>query len=187
MQTSQRWWSEVRADESRFNEWLRKQYHGEITAYERIRDYVAKLDRESGWPEGSPLVRQGLAMIAEQENTHALWIAGLLAVRGIPVVPLSKEERYWSETLPEGLGSIAEAGAVAHHAEMMRLERIRVIAKDEDAPADVREVFQRILPEEEFHARFFLQISNQEAIEKARAAHLRGAEAIGFVTAAETL
>src|SRR5258708_15423822 len=90
-----------------------------------------------------------LTVIAGQERKHARWVGELLAARGLPVAPSVKAERYWPQTLP-GIRDLATGAAVGAHAEGMRLERIAAIAADEEVPADVREVFRRILPEERF-------------------------------------
>ena len=78
--------------------------------------------------------------------------------------------------------SLETGAAVAAHAERMRLERIRVIAKDNTSPADIRQVFAKILPDEEFHETAFKKMAGQEAMEKTAAAHARGADLIGLIT-----
>jgi len=97
-----------------------------------------------------------------------------------PAVIADKAERYWRATLP-GIESWDTGCAVAAHAEAMRLERIRVIAADPDAPADVREVFARILPQEEFHERAFRTFSTDAALTATLHQHLAGAQALGLV------
>jgi rubrerythrin len=119
--------------------------------------------------------------IARQEETHAAWVGELLRVRGEePAVIAGKVERYWQATVP-GIESWESGCAVAAHAEAMRLERIRVIATDPDAPADIREVFARILPQEEFHERAFRAFASDEALTAALEGHIVGAEALGLV------
>jgi rubrerythrin len=181
MRTSKDWWLKVSASEPALIAWLKKQYHGEATAAERIERYcksrVAKNEDER---------MQILTRIANDERTHAGWVGDLLRARGETPTILFKKERYWDETLAD-IDSFVKAAAVAHHAEMMRLERIEVIAHDETAPADVREVFAKILVDERFHAKAFGLMAGTEAIEEARSAHQRGAKAIGFVTRAEAV
>jgi acetyl esterase/lipase len=56
-----------------------------------------------------------------------------------------------------------------------------VIASDPDAPADIREVFARILPQEEFHERAFRAFASDEALTAALERHAAGAAALGLV------
>lgn len=182
--TSKMWWEETKNSPEKFMRWLRKQYQGEVTAADRIEKYcVSRLAAEGS--RSDPRMR-GLELIAKQERQHAEWIGELLVARGELPLLLPKKDRYWEITLPQ-ITDFMDACAVAHHAEMMRLERIRIIAEDGDAPEDVRETFERILKDELFHAKFFGECAGPEAIAKTKAAHLLGAEAIGFVTAAETM
>lgn len=179
MRTSKQWWDAIKTDDSALIGWLQKQYHGEVTAADRIEKYA--LSRA-----GADFTRDTLSLIAEQERTHASWVGDLLRARGVEPRVLDKDERYWDRVVG-AIDSLESAAAVAAHAEVMRLERIRVICEDASAPADIRDVFSRILPQEMFHADAFAVIAGKPAVEAARTGHLAGAEAIGFVTAHEAL
>lgn len=176
--TSRQWWSSTRSDPERLLGWLRKQYQGESTAAERIERFcTARL------PAGDRR-RRVLEVIAAQERLHATWVGELLLARGEEARIVEKTERYWEKALA-GIESFEDAAGVAHHAEAMRLERIEVSSTDADAPADIRTTFGRILRDERFHARAFARLAGVAAIERTRRAHLAGAGAIGFVSAAE--
>lgn len=180
MKTSEQWWAETKADAAKLASWLQRQAHGERTAAERIRRHVV------GAAGRISRARMTFERIAREEELHAEWIEALLHARGIPLLQ-KHEERYWKETLPLAEGSFDRAAAIAAHAEAMRLERIRVIALDADAPRDIREVFARILPMEERHEALFRQACSPEALDATRDAHLRGTDAIGLIQAAEVL
>lgn len=62
----------------------------------------------------------------------------------------------------------------------MRLERIRAIASDETAPADIREVFAKILPQEEFHARAFKKMTTDDMYAATADSHELGRVALGL-------
>jgi hypothetical protein len=62
----------------------------------------------------------------------------------------------------------------------MRLERIEVIAADTTAPADLRDVFARILPQERFHERAFRSLATPESLERTREAHNLGRAVLGL-------
>lgn len=175
-QSAQQWWGQTRADEQALMSWLRRQYHGEAMAARRLEAFVARYGEQAKRPQWLTTV----ATIITQEREHARWIGELLASRGEQARLLDEHtERYWEQTL-EGIESWETGCAVAAHAERMRLERIRVIAADEEAPADIRAVFARILPEEEFHERAFGALTSPEALELTRDQHERGARALGL-------
>lgn len=177
MQTSKQWWESVKQDPAKLINWLKNQYHGEVTAAKKIRE----LFLESGH-QLNDSQKALIEHIALEEEIHANWVADLLTSRGIEPEELQKEERYWNQTLPSSDDtSIEELAAIAHHAETMRLERIQVICDDEDAPEDIRKVFQRILPMEERHAMWFEILSNEEEIQKALPKHELGLNALGLV------
>lgn len=63
----------------------------------------------------------------------------------------------------------------------MRLARIEAICEDEQAPADLRAVFLRILPEERFHERAFRELAGADALARTEGAHILGQRALGLV------
>ncbi len=171
--TSEQWWDVTRHDDGQLVDWLQKQYHGEVTAADRIRAFA-----EAYAEPGSHAARL-LDIIAGQETDHANWVGDLLVIRGIEPVVLDKEERYWEETLPK-IGDFATGAAVAAHAEHMRLERIRVIADHPETDTDIQRVFDRILPQEVFHERAFASLAGDEAMAATLAAHNQGRQTIGL-------
>lgn len=173
MKTSKQWWDETKADPVKVNNWLQQQYTGEITAAGRIVDFgdkYAATDKE----------KKILNFIADQERTHADWIKTLLVTRGIEPKLSNPNKRYWKEALP-GISDFATGAAVAAHAEAMRLDRIRVISDDEQAPADIRFTFMKILKDEIGHERMFRQLSNPAALEATLGHHEAGAKSLGLV------
>lgn len=173
MKTTQQWWDEVSNDESLMIDWLKDQYHGEVTAEKRIRDLLTQYKLEGK-------AHRLISIIADDEKQHAEWVKGLLESRGIPAEILEKEERYWNKVLPVGEVSFEEMAAIGHHAETMRLERIKVLAEDTKYP-DISEVFKRILADELFHAKAFGMLSTPEAIANASDNHKAGLNALGLV------
>lgn len=173
MKTSQQWWDEVKADESKFNDWLVKQYRGEVTAASRILgiiDQFALTDR----------AEKTLRIIADQESTHASWILELLEARGITPSVEGAEERYWKQVMPAAV-DFETTAAVGAHAEKMRLERIQVICDDDTAPADVSSAFKRILKQELFHERAFRQLAGADAMAATKFDHEQGRTLLGLV------
>lgn len=173
MKTTQQWWDEVSNDESLLVDWLKDQYHGEVTAEKRIRDLLTQY-------ELGDKVKRLINKIADDEKQHAEWVKGLLESRGITAEVLEKEERYWNKVLPVGDVSFEEMAAIGHHAETMRLERIKVLAQDTKYP-DISDVFKRILPDELFHAAAFEAVSTPEAIANASDNHRAGLNALGLI------
>lgn len=173
MKTSKQWWDEVKASPEAINEWLQKQYTGEVTAADRIVRLGEQFD-------ANPKAQKILATIAAQEAQHAEWIRALLVVRGINPEVGNAEKRYWAKTLP-GIVDFETGAAVAAHAEKMRLERIQVICDDEDAPWDIRYTFKKILKDELWHEKAFRALSTDDALEKTLHGHEEGRESLGLV------
>lgn len=171
MVTSKQWWVEVKQDPERFNEWLVKQHRGEVTAAGRIEAFASKY--------ANPQNRRVLELIASQERQHAAWVLDLLVARGITPDLTGAEAKYWQEVLPE-IESFETGAAIGAHAEAMRLERIRVICDDVQAPADVRDTFLRILRDEVFHERAFRKMAGREALSRTAPSHSRGRELLGL-------
>jgi len=174
MKTSAAWWAEIRDNTQRLIDWLYDQYRGEMTAAERI---LALRDR---FAEPGSRAFRVLSVIAEQESTHATWVGELLAARGLAVEVHDEPDRYWRAVLP-GLRDLATGAAIGAHAERMRLERIEAIAADPDAPADIRDVFTRVLGQERFHARAFAAMATPEALARTAGAHALGRRVLGLV------
>lgn len=171
MRNSEQWWQEVKSDPEKLHEWLRKQYYGEVTAASRIR-YMAR---------GANLMDQRvLNVIAKQEETHAEWVRELLRAREI-TDPEKHDgaKKYWAQ-VAIAAHDFPTMAAIGHLAEGMRLERIRVIARDVDAPADIRNVFIKILRDEEFHEEAFGNMTTPEAIEMVRPHHSLGRTVLGL-------
>lgn len=168
------WWERTRDDPERLTAWLYAQYRGEVTAARRILEL-----RDGHAPAGSRAHRL-LTVIAGQEQTHAGWVGDLLRARGLaPELRGEPEGRYWRAPLA-AIVDLETGCAVGAHAEAMRLARIRVIADDLRAPADIRAVFARILPQEVFHERAFRALATPDSLASTRDAHDLGTRLLGL-------
>jgi rubrerythrin len=115
-----------------------------------------------------------------QEALHGKWVKELLDARGVkPEKDADSTRRYWNEVLP-AVDSFEKATAAAYNAENMRLFRIREIAADIAAPADIRETFQRILPHEEWHEVAFAEMKGNADLTEF---HNKGLAALSLVLA----
>ncbi len=170
--TSEEWWLATKSNTESLLKWLKDQYHGEVTAAQRIRELILVYPALPKWKET-------VETIASQEETHAEWIATLLANRGIQASVLVKTERYWDETLKQ-ITDWETGCAVAAHAEAMRLDRIRAICADPSAPEDIQKVFADILVQEEFHEKAFRSFTTDEAMKKTLEGHLAGMNELGL-------
>jgi rubrerythrin len=176
MKTSQQWWDEVKNDPIKTIGWLKDQYHGEATAATKIQELFFVPGNTLTNKQASILQR-----IIQEENTHAEWVKQLLVNRGITAEVLDKESRYWNQVLPATTTDKQDLAAIAHHAETMRLERIAVISADPETPKDIAAVFNRILPMEMNHAKWFAELSSPECIKAALPNHKNGLNALGLV------
>lgn len=169
---SKKWWNLVKNDSKKLNDWLIKQYRGEITAADRIIKFA-----ETYAPNKKSLAV--LNVIAKQEKKHAKWVLELLKNRNIIPNIENAEDRYWKETLPE-IESFEIGAAIGAHAEKMRLERIRVISGDETAPKDIRNTFKKILKDEIFHEKIFKSLTTIKALNETKNAHEQGLKVLGL-------
>lgn len=175
MVTPEEWWREVKTSPTKFVEWLQKQYVGEVTAVRRIDTLIlTHLPLKSA-------ARIIVTKIIDDEKRHAEWIGDLLKFYMVKPAQVDTG-RYWSEVLRdlEPL-DLPYRLAIAAHAETMRLARIEVIAADPETPENIREVFQKIFYDENFHANAFESLAGEEAMEQARSNHCKGMEALGLV------
>lgn len=168
---TQQWLDKVTSSKSELHHWLERQYIGELTAAKRIR----KLADEA--PEKFKPV---LNRIASDEALHAFWVGELLVNRAITIPAIEHaEDRYWKPILSE-LDTFEKTAAAGHHAEGMRLVRIRALAESDKVDEDIREVFSRILPDEEFHEKAFGAMTDDQSIEVMRDKHAAGLELLGL-------
>lgn len=171
MTTTQQWLDRILSSESELHHWLQRQFIGELTAAKRIRKLA-----DTSPDKFKPVITR----IADDEAQHAFWVGELLLTRGITVPAIEHaEDRYWKPILSE-LDSFEKTAAAGHHAEGMRLIRIRALASDDRVDSDIREVFTKILPDEEFHERAFGAMTSTDQIEATRGLHELGLERLGL-------
>jgi hypothetical protein len=178
-QTSQQWWDEVSQDEAKLVDWLKRQFHCEGLAAQRISRLIDLIpfDNKREWR------MRILSGIVIDEANHAKWIGDVLAARGISTGEFNTEERYWNQVLPSVADSSFEyMCAVGHLAEDMRLLLLKAIKKDtREQFADVATVMGDIYYDEVCHTELFKLLSTPEAIEEARKFHNDGMNALGLV------
>lgn len=173
MRTTHEWWQEIKSDPEKLAAWLRRQYVGELAAVNLLSELLIRFGADM-----KPEQWHTISKIMMQEALHGSWMKELMDVRGIePEKNASAERRYWKEVLP-AVDSFEKAVAAGFHAENMRLHRIREIAHDDTAPADLRETFQRILPHEEWHEEAFASMMSGVDITPF---HEKGLEALNLI------
>lgn len=173
MITSKQWWDKVKNDDGLLIDWLRAQYHGEKTAAIRIKSEFSKFEMDVAQ---TALIEK----IAKEEELHAEWVGKLLLDRGIEPEVLVKNERYWNVAMVD-MDTIEDVAAIAHHAEHMRLERIRAISEDSETPSDIKVVFSKILPMEINHEKWFGALSSEGHIASHKNNHEEGMVVLGLV------
>lgn len=175
MKTTQQWLDEVKSSPAKLEHWLERQYVGEALAAIRIQSLSSTFDKLE--PKQAALLQR----IAADEQKHRDWIADLLKVRNISLPEVTPDgTRYW-EPILDHVHAFEEVAGAGHHAETMRLIRIEALAADTEIDSDIREVFGRILVDEQFHAKAFEKLSTPEAIEKTRPLHEAGLKILGLV------
>lgn len=173
MQTTERWWKEVSSDSKKMIKWLKKQYHGELTAEHRIRSLITLYNLED---KSAKLI----STIADDEAVHAELIEGLLLDRDVEPESLVHQERYRDIVLPVKDASFEYMCAVGYYAETMRLDRIRLLAT-EPKFKDIANTFYRILPDEIFHSKVFKFLSDDASLVEVGNNHRMSVNALGLV------
>jgi rubrerythrin len=176
MKTSKEWWDEVKVDNEKLVDWLKRQYRGEVSAVHRLQDVKMRFEMNMTAQQFN-----NLSHIGSQEAQHARWIKELLEERGIraEVDKENAQNRYWS-AVDLSYNDFVKTMAVGAHAERMRLHRIWAIAEDRQAPWDIREVFMKIRVDEEYHAKFFAEAAGTEALEATADDHEAGKRLLGL-------
>lgn len=177
MHTTEQWLDKITSSEEELSHWLQRQYVGEVTASNRIKNLITefkeKFDEKPNWV---PVIEK----IASDEEKHAEWVKQLLVSRNIEIPSTDDaEKRYWKQIGLEDL-SFEDTAAAGHHAEHMRLVRIRALADSEKVDNDIREVFGKILPDEEFHEKAFKIMATEESIKKMLDKHEAGMQSLGL-------
>lgn len=176
--TTIEWLQEVKSSEQKLIGWLQRQYVGEMLAAERISELAYRTPTSTA--------RTIVERIADDERNHSTWIRDLLTTRNIPLPHVTYENtRYWKPMIEDGMLDGAQdfsvVTALGHHAETMRLIRIKALAEDEEIDADIRDTFSRILKDEIFHAAAFAKLSTPEDIANTAEMHQRGLDCLGLV------
>lgn len=168
---TQEWLQKVISDKAYMLHWLNRQWIGEAAAASRIKALA-----ESAPEKFKPVLQK----IARDEATHAAWVGTLLQNRGLMLPEMAApESRYWKPILSNAT-SFDTMAAAGFHAEGMRLVRIRALASCEQIDADIREVFQKILPDEEYHEKAFGVMASDHSKEVMREKHNAGLELLGL-------
>lgn len=176
MQTVKEWADKITKDDLLFNQWLIKQYIGEVTAVTRIKELLIKSQKDK-------IIKNILNSVVKDEAKHANWIKKLLIVRNIEIPVINKEEaekKYWS-VLKNKQFNFNEYCAYAHYAEDMRLKRIKHISNDTAFPKDIRNIFKLIYEDELFHARIFKEITDKTSLIKMKEIHKQGLDLLGLI------
>lgn len=175
MQTSVQWWNKTKNNPAKLNAWLLNQATCELNAEKKLTKLISMCDDIGGLGVKE---RKIVNKIAGDEGNHATWLGELCLNRGIEPKVVKTSNRYWKKAYK--FKNLDEAFAVAAHAEIMRLERIKAICKDPKAPKDVQYVFKRILKDETFHAKAFTHLTSKESFVKMEKQHKAGAKALGL-------
>lgn len=177
MKNTKEWWEETKSKPEALNRWLVRQYVGEMAAVNLLSQALIQYGGDMTGEEWSDVFK-----VMMQEAKHARWVRQLLEKRSVLIPPkLSATRKYWNEVLPE-IKSLDDVAHAAHHAESMRLHRIREIAEEQDTTyADLQVVFSRILPDEEWHERVFRKLRRSGLNPKMEGAHLNGLKALSLI------
>ncbi|ASD50435.1 hypothetical protein FDI24_gp154 [Acidovorax phage ACP17] len=173
MKTTAEWLAGIENDRALLEDWLKKQYRGEVRASIKVAELAETIE--------DPSLRTAVDRVADDEGRHAAWIRAILKVEGVEVNPDQEnaDDRYWRHVM-DGELSQDELLAAGAHAEQMRLVRIEAIMNSGVLGQHIIAVFRRIYEDEVHHARIFSQACTPEAYAKMSEKHQAGLAALGL-------
>lgn len=172
MKTVTNWVNGIVTDKAKLAHWLSRQFVGEMLAAQRVQKLSTKV---------SGKLKPVIERIAKDEAVHAGWVKSLLVSRNLPIPEVTyDDDRYWKTVFKGVNESIPNVLALGAHAEKMRLHRIKAIVGDTRFDEDIRAVFSKILPDEEFHAKAFSAAAGKNALERTRENHELGLKVLGL-------
>lgn len=159
------WWLRTLADRAKLYAWLQKLRH---TEYGGFLDYNAFVERFK--PEEKP-TRQ-FQNIAADELKHSGLISDLLSINGQILLPRSDTEPslFWG-TMNEHIVDLQSAAAVNYFGEALAAFRFEVILSCDETPTDIRNLFDQILPDEQFHREALMRMAGEEMLTKLSAVY----------------
>jgi tRNA isopentenyl-2-thiomethyl-A-37 hydroxylase MiaE len=169
------WWMKLLNDEEKLNAWLIKLYHNEYDAYWRFKNFAQQFTSEN--TENWFL----FMFLAEQELRHSVMVKIVIHKRGI-VLPqnwMSNQGLYWEKVLP-CIVDLETAAGVGTLAESLSFERLRVLASCCSTPADLKELFDLIIPDERIHTQVLRVLAKKHGVDAVMGCHESGLEALGL-------
>lgn len=119
--------------------------------------------------------------IMADERRHSSMVETVLVQTGIPFPESAAvgRERYWEQVWPK-VSSFQHACAALMFGETLAITRFRVICEHPDTPAFVKELIERLIPDEYRHIRELSDLAGLEAINEMRGHHHDGMEALNI-------
>lgn len=168
---TKQWWEQKL--ETGMEDWLVRLRSTEWDAANR---FQLTLDT---WPaEGEAL--KIFTGIMDDERRHSRMVETVLIQRGIPFPEKAAigRERYWEQVWPH-VGSFQQACAALAFGETLAITRFRVICDHPGTPGYVKELIQRVMPDEWRHIRQLSSLAGP-ALNEMRPHHHRGMQALNI-------
>lgn len=115
------------------------------------------------------------------ERRHSKMVEEVLIAQGIQFPPLAAagRERYWEQVWPH-VTSFRFACAALAFGETLAITRFRVIASHPKTPEYVRELVEKLIPDERRHISELTRIAGTPVMNVMRRFHEAGMEALGI-------
>lgn len=151
------WWKGVVADEAKLLKWLQKLQQTEIGGYDDYMSFLSlyKVDERT---------TKVFTNIAEDEKKHSGLIIDLLESIGSKASVIAMPSTYWDD-MNGYICDVKSAAAVNYFGEALAAFRFELIEEHPDTPANVRELIQKVLPDEQFHRETLKRIAGDSILE----------------------
>jgi hypothetical protein len=161
-----RWWERNLADEERMARWLQKLQKTEYSGYA---DNLSAIEQ---WAGGNIAAETVLRATAFDELRHSDLLVELLNKRGLSTEDEQPESIYWSE-MDKVIVDLSSCAAVFHLGEQLAVDRFNVIASHPDTPADIMAFLTAVIPDEDYHARSFRKLTDDETLSRIVQTHYK--------------
>jgi hypothetical protein len=167
------WW-ETKLTDGTMDAWLVRL---RATEWDAANRFQLALDT---WP-AEMHEREVFKGIMEDERRHSLMVERVLLERGIPFPQLatSGRERYWEQVWPRVTGFRFACAALAF-GETLAITRFRVIIDHPNTPDYVRELIERVVPDERRHINSLTRIAGIRIMNEMREHHENGMQALNI-------
>lgn len=163
---TEKWWIRLCNDEAQMNAWLQKLQVTEIDGYNSNYE-----DEKTYNKDHDKLVKRMMLKTGDDEKRHSDLLVKLIENRGLSILEDQTPTSIYWETMQKGIYDLNSCCAVYYLGEKLASLRFEFIQKHPLTPKDVLEFINSALPDEQYHAKTYLYLAGEQAIQDMNALH----------------